>query len=171
SGEADFRGRRVEDPGEERLLETQGLPHALLDAAGGQQMNYLNGQSLAEAMHSADALLQARGIPGRLEINYRRGSLQVESHAPGVGGEKYSAVRIVSEFLHQGTAFAGRHSAVQGHEAYSQLPQFFPCQMSHPLVLAEDHHLALFFERQFANDFAKFIELGRMIRFLVEEKR
>jgi hypothetical protein len=49
--------------------------------------------------------------------------------------------------------------------------QFLAGQVGHALVLAEDHHLAAFFDRQLADDLAKLGELRRMVRLLVEEKR
>ena len=70
--------------------------------------------------------------------------------------------------FHEHAAILGRHAAVQRDESDSQLLQFQARQMRHPLILAEDHYLAVLFDRQFADDLAKLRQLRRMIRLLVE---
>jgi hypothetical protein len=52
---------------------------------------------------------------------------------------------------------------------FSQFAQDLAGQVCRALVFAEDHHLAVVFPRQFPNDLAEFLELGRMV--VLEQQR
>src|ERR1039457_5933260 len=131
----------------------------------------VNRMGLSETVHPANALLQARRVPWRLKIDHRRGRLKVQSNTAGIGGEKYFALGIAPEFLHKSAPISRGHAAVQRDESDPQLLELFAGQVGHAFVLAEDHHLAAFFDHQLADDLAKLGELRRMVGLLVEEKR
>src|ERR1019366_6391559 len=67
-GKTDLRRWRVEHSGEQRLLPLQSLPDPFFNTAGGQEVDHVDRTRLSEAMHTADALFEARGVPGRLEV-------------------------------------------------------------------------------------------------------
>src|SRR5215831_4398910 len=125
---------------------------------------------LAEAVHSPDPLFESGGIPRRLEIDHRRGRLEIQPNASRVGRKKNAAIHIAPELLHERTAIPGRHASVQRYKSDPQFLQFLTGQVSHPFVFAEDHYLAALFDHQFTDDLAKLGEFGRMVRLLIEEK-
>src|SRR5258708_17609355 len=134
-------------------------------------MHHMTRMRLAKSVNSSNALFEAGGVPWRLEIDHRRSRLEIQTNTSCVRRKEYAALRIAPEGFHERAAIPGRHAAVQGDEPDPQLFQFLARQMSHPLILAEDHYLAVLFDRQFADDLSKLRKLWRMIRFLVEKKR
>ena len=91
----DLARAAVEHAGEERLLEGQHRQHALLDAALADEVDHLHAARLAHAVHAADALLQHGRVPRQVHVDHhRRGMLQVQAHAAGVGGQEQPASRV-----------------------------------------------------------------------------
>src|SRR5205085_314553 len=70
--EAHLAGWRIEDSRKQGFFELQRLPHTLFNAALGQQVHYVDGIGLSETVDPPDPLLEASGIPRRLEIDDRR---------------------------------------------------------------------------------------------------
>ena len=169
--ETDLVRSGIEQAREQRALEAHGRPDALLDAGLGQHVDHLHGQGLAHAVNPANALLQTRGIPRWLEVDDRRGRLQVQAYPARIGREKDHALRIFAEPLHQRTSLRRRHSAMEGDEFDAEFSQHLPGEAGHALVFAEHYDLAALLERQFPNDLAELAELRRVIRFLVEQER
>src|ERR1700678_1156806 len=65
----------------------------------GKEMDHMHGTRLPQTVDTADSLLETRGVPRRLEIDDRRGRLQIEANAAGVGGEEDLALGVEPEFL------------------------------------------------------------------------
>ena len=69
--------------------------------------------ALAQAMHPADPLLEDRRIPRLIEIDHRRGVLQIQAHAAGVGRQEQAASRVFLEAADQSLALGAGHAAVE----------------------------------------------------------
>jgi hypothetical protein len=108
-------------PSEQGFLQLGASPTRALQCCPGQQMHHVHRMRLAQTVDSSDPLLQAGGVPGGLEIDHRRGRLEIQANASRVRGEKHAALRIAPEFLHERAAILGRHAAVQRDESDSQL--------------------------------------------------
>src|ERR1035438_9813373 len=93
------------------------------NAVLGQQVDHVNGMSLAHTVDSSNPLLEAGGVPGGLEIDDRRGRLEIQTNASRVRGKEHAAIRIAPEFFHEGAAIPRRHAAVQRNESDSQFFQ------------------------------------------------
>ena len=52
---------------------------------------------LADPVDTAEALLQAVGVPGQVVVDHQVGALQVDAFAGGVGGQQHLHLRVVPE--------------------------------------------------------------------------
>lgn len=83
---------------------------ALLVGVGGDQEQDLDGARLAQAMDPGDALVEDRRVPGDVQVDEDRGALEVETRAPGVGGDEDLNGVVVAEAIHE-VAAPGRNSS------------------------------------------------------------
>gem|GEM_PF-4659252 len=60
-------------------------------------MQYLDLAPLAQAMDAGDALVQHLRVPGEIQVDQHRRTLQVQSRAAGVGGNENLARLVVAE--------------------------------------------------------------------------
>src|SRR5207247_10620922 len=79
-------GRSIEQPGEERLLGPDEIRDPRLDPGLAHQVINVNRATLSKAVDPADALLEHRRVPRKLDVDTgARGTLQVETDAAGIG--------------------------------------------------------------------------------------
>jgi hypothetical protein len=64
-------------------------------------------------MDTCDALFENRRIPRQVHIDQRRGVLQIEPSATGIGRQEDAAVGIVAEALDQRGSLSRRYAAVE----------------------------------------------------------
>jgi UDP-N-acetylmuramate dehydrogenase len=131
---------------EERLLVLDDLPDSLLDRAAGDEVQDLNAAALPHAVHATDPLLEHRRIPRNLEIDdNRRGVLEVEAEAAGIGREEHALRGIGAEALDGRKTGSGVHAAVEDRgglaAAVEQRAHDVVGQAEQALPLAEDQDL------------------------------
>ena len=85
------------------------------DRALGDEVDHAHRPVLAQAMDAADPLLEHGRVPRLVEIHHRRGVLQVQAHAAGVGRKEQPALRVFLELLDEVLAFRAGHAAVEQH--------------------------------------------------------
>jgi hypothetical protein len=119
-------------------------------------------------MGAADALVEHGGVPGQVEVHDRRGGLEVEAQAPGVGREEHEATRVAHELVDEAAALAQRKAAVEAHVADPELVQLARRELGHPLPAGEDEGLSPALD-QLGEELAELLELGGEVRLLVED--
>ena len=101
---------------------------------------------LADAVDTAEALLQAVRVPGQVVVDHQVGVLQVHTFAGRVGGDEHARRRVVAEqLLHLATLFAF-HAAVDHDHSFltaDQTPDLGGQVVQRVAVLGEDDQLAL----------------------------
>src|SRR3989449_9095530 len=129
--------------GEVRPLDTPVRHHPLINRALGREAYDLHGPCLAEAMNTADPLLQDGWIPGQVDVHHDRRVLEVEANAARVGREERAAARVFTELVDQVLAFGALDAAVK--EYVAPLPSLEPAHedLVHPEPLAEDDRLGI----------------------------
>src|ERR1700693_5433225 len=118
-------------------------------------MDDLNRMGLSQAMDAPNALLQARRIPGRLEVDYGGSHLQVESDAARIGGEGDSAAGVAVKLLDEFTPVVGGDASRKRNKSDPPFAQSPPRQERHAFIFAENHHFAVLLQREFADDLAE----------------
>lgn len=95
--------------------------------------------------------------------------LQVEAGSAGIGGQKYPAVRIVTEALHQCRALFRRYSAMKTDvaDAASLKPANHDVVGARPL--AEHHGLGLGLRKEVVEQRRQFVRLDAVVALLVEQ--
>ena len=98
----------------------QFFEQALVDVAlagfGGDEIPEVADLGLADAVDTAEALLEAVGVPGQVVVDHEVGALEVDALAGGVGGEEDAHLGVVAEGLFGGAALLAAQAAVDGDD-------------------------------------------------------
>ena len=101
-----------------RLLQffQQALVYVALARLGGDQVPEVADLGLADAVDTAEALLEAVGVPGQVIVDHEVGALEVDAFAGGVGGEEDAHLGVVAERFLGGMALLAAQAAVDGDD-------------------------------------------------------
>ena len=143
--------------------------HALLDGSLGYVVDDLHRVFLPHAVHTRDTLFKHRRIPWQIHVDQRRGVLQVESGAAGVGRQEHAATRVVAKTLDQCRALLRRHATVKADitDAARLEPADDDGVRARPL--AENHRFRVWLNEQPLEQLRQFIRLDTVVGLLVEQ--
>ena len=71
---------------------------------------------LADAVHAAEALLDAVGVPRQVVVDDEVGPLKVDALAGGIGGDQDEAVLVLGEPCLDAAAVLARRAAGDAHD-------------------------------------------------------
>ena len=147
-----------EDDGE---LILQHVAHAKFHAVGKKEIDGAHHGLLPDAIHAANALLDAHGIPGDVEIDDDVAELEVQAFAAGIGGNQ-DAHLLGERHLHLLT-LVHAHAAVEAGDGDAAIAEKFRQHLLGGHELGEDEQLHVrvaFLLLEFVNPFEQRLGFG-----------
>src|SRR5579885_37749 len=116
------------------------MQHLLLDRATGDEIEHEHFPLLADAVDTADALLDRHGVPWHVEIDEGVAELEIASLAPGFGGnqDRY----LIPERSDRSVLVRAAEGSLEAGKANASVIQQVR-EMRHGLAIADEHDLLL----------------------------